>query len=190
MSTPVSLAAAIALVVLATLTTAAPPAAADVAARTCRGPDAGPVRVIADDEGACIGFVRRAADGGELRVDLGRRASGVLLASPSGRTVVMVDSYLYASVDRHGRVATVEARPVENPTVVAIYRDGALVAAHGIHDLLGRRPRIERSVSHIRWTGELPGAIGDRRFTLPLLAGERLVFDAATGRVLAPARRR
>ena len=174
--------------VLVAITTAAAPARADVAATICRGPTSGTVRVI-DDGSACTGYVRRAADGSETRVEFGRRASGQLLASASGRTVVMIDSYLYAAFGRDGRITTIGGHPVANPPVVIIYRDGKLVAAHRIHDLLGRRPRVKKSISHIRWAGELPASISDQRFTLRTESGKVLTFDSATGQVVAPARR-
>lgn len=178
------------LIVSTLLVALSPVAHADLVATVCRGPSAGLVRAVDQGGGACTGFVVRTRTATK-RVDFGRRASGDLLASADGRTVVMIDSYLYAGVARSGWIETFERTPVVDPPVVAIYRDGELVASHRIHALLSSDKRVERSISHIRWVKALPASVSGKTFTLRTLSGRDITFSSVTGaivKVTEPAR--
>ena len=155
---------------------------ADTAARKClySGPES--IRPI-ESGGGCIGYTADRAGRSE-RVEFGRALSGHMMASPDGRTVVMVQSYLYGRYEREKHEVT-EFDGESNPEVVFIYRDHKLAARHRTHDLVMRGRFYSNSESHVSWTRDLgmPRA-DDGRFVLDTVDFRRLVFDGTTGKIL------
>jgi hypothetical protein len=114
-----------------------------------------------------------------------RIASGHLLASKDGRTVVMLEDYLPGHVNGTSVEAHYDLDVVINPHVLVIYRDGKRVAAYDIATLVKNLDQVQQSISHIRWVAQLPPEIGDKQFTLVTTSKRELVFDSRTGAILA-----
>jgi hypothetical protein len=154
-------------------------AAADMVPFRCDGPGEGPVTVLPGKGGTCGGF---SAHGATVRFDY--PASGRIIASADGRTVVMVQSYLYGTVDRDQQVIGFEGgREVADPIAVYVYRDAALVASHRFSELLDRRWILNPSVSHLSWVREAPPSITGQTFDLITSTFEKITFDTRTGAV-------
>ena len=167
------------ILVASFLTLSAQPSHADLVSVKCDGPTRGPVRVIKHGS-ACQGFTV-----GDKSIRFSRLASGHLLASKDGRTVVMIEDYLPARV-KDGK--TVEALYdidiVLDPRVLVIYRDGKRVAFYDLARLVKHLDRVEHSISHIRWVAALPPSLDGDRFTLTTTTKRELVFDTRTGKLV------
>jgi hypothetical protein len=150
---------------------------ADFAAYKCIGPKSGPVRVTADNSGACTGFATR-----DKNVTFSRIASGTLVAAKDGRTVVMVEDYVHGRIKDGKLTAIYDKDVVVDPPVLAVYRDGKRVAAYDLATLVGKLDRVKQSISHVHWIDTLPTFDGNR-ITLTTVA-KRIVLDAKTGKLL------
>jgi len=136
------------------------------------------------DNNACLGFLIREPGKPPRRVDFGFKGSGTLVASRDGRTVVMIQSYLYGRIDPAGElVELTDAGERKDPVGIYVFRDGKLIATHRIRDLLVRKRLVEPSTSHVTWVRELPAPFGDR-FTITTTSFRTISFDARTGRIL------
>lgn len=149
---------------------------ADLTARSCQ--TTGPATAIVKGN-ACAGFTV-----GTTKVMFPYLGSGRLISSADGRTVAMVQSYLYGRIDRSRDVIEVigfdGASNKKNPMALYIYRDGKLVASHRIHDVVQRRGLIWPSTSHIHWVrGAKISRAGQLHITTT--GFRELVFDAQTG---------
>ncbi|HEY5933706.1 MAG TPA: hypothetical protein VIU61_03705 [Kofleriaceae bacterium] len=171
--------------VLAFAIAGTPTAHADYTRHSCRGPTAGPIEAIVDDN-ACVGYRIKASDGSVTRtVSFPFKGSGDLIASDDGRTVVMLQSYLDGFVDDHGNVVGAEGdQDVIDPIGIRIFRDGVLVKTHRVHELLGRKQLVNRSTSHVRWIREAPSKITGSSFTLATTSFRTVRFDVKSGRIL------
>jgi hypothetical protein len=161
----------------------APPARADMVARHCDGPERGPVAAIVKGN-ACAGYrvARTSQPPRTVRFDFA--GSGKLIASADGRTVVMIQSYLYGGIDATGDIVElVGAAEHKNPIAVHVYRDGKRIAQHRIHDLINRQVPIRKSVSHVHWLGSAPTVLGDKAFSIMTSRGT-LTFSSVTGRLV------
>jgi hypothetical protein len=157
-------------------------AAADMVAHHCTGPTQGRVQVIKQGN-ACTGYRVEQAGRKPLQVDFDFTGSGTLLASRDGRTVVMIQSYLYGRIDHSGDIVEfVGAAEIKHPKVVYVYRDGRLVASHAIDDLLARKELVGQTTSHVRWVRAAPTRIG-KTFTLTTSSYRTITFDAKTGAI-------
>jgi len=146
-------------------------ARADITARSCRA--IGPAKAVVKDN-ACTGFVV-----GTTKVAFPYLGSGRIISSADGRTVAMVQSYLYGRIDRNGNVISYDDNKT-NPIALYIYRDGKLVASHRFDDLVKRRGLIWPSVSHLHWArGARMSRAGHLHLTT--VGFRELVFDAQTG---------
>lgn len=158
-------------------------ARADYSAHSCRGPASGPVRATVTDN-ACTGFVVSRPGARAKTVTFPFVGSGDLRASADGRTVVMIQSYLYGHIDEHGKLVDMDAPKVVDPIGIYVYRDGKLVARHTVRALLARLGEAEQSISHVRWVKTIPASIG-KTFTLEMVNGRTAELDARTGRIVA-----
>jgi hypothetical protein len=155
-------------------------ASADTVAHYCTGPSSGPVEAIRPVN-ACTGYRVR---GTSIQVSFPYTGSGSLVASADGRTVVMIQSYLYGSVDdvTGEIVELVGATEVKNPVGVYVYRDGKLVASHAIDDLVARKKLVGESISHVQWVRSAPKTIG-ATFTITTSDFRTITFDGKTGAI-------
>lgn len=167
------------LVVLVSLWLFPVTARADLVAYKCDGPDKGPVRVIRNGS-ACQGF-----ETGGKQVLFSRIASGHLIVSKDGRTVVMVEDYLYGRVkDGKSVEAFYDLDVVIDPRVLIVYRDGKRVAAYDLARLVKHLDRVAHSISHVRWVESLPSVIDGDRFTITTVTKRRIVIDTRNGGIL------
>lgn len=153
-------------------------AAADDTAYRCTGPTSGPVRVIPDSGGGCRGFTVA-----KKSQYFTRMTSGTLLASTDGRTVVLVEDYLSANVEKGTVIALVDAEQIINPVVLQIWRDGKRVAYYDIKRLVQDVHKVRESISHVDWVDTMPAVI-EAKFTLVTTTGRELTFDGATGKIV------
>lgn len=161
----------------------ASPARADFSKYNCEGPSTGPVKAIVDEGNSCGGY--RQADGKTVRFNF--KGSGKLIASADGRTVVMVQSYLPGRLDwKAGEIYGDEGERSEskNPIAIRIYRDGALVATHRVHELLHRPRLASQSVSHVGWVRWMPEQISGATFSITTTSFRDLTFNAETGQLV------
>ncbi|MEO8700796.1 MAG: hypothetical protein ABI867_12175 [Kofleriaceae bacterium] len=153
------------------LTTTA--ARADFAAEVCM--TAPNVKAITDGEGdnACAGFVATDAKGKEAsRVDKGYAVSGSILATPDGRSVVMLQHY--PQTDEH----------LETKDGIVFFRDGKQIARYPIRDLVVRMELLEDSVSHTHWV-ERPALVLGKTLTMTTTSQRELTFEVATGKLVS-----
>jgi hypothetical protein len=176
---------AIALVALASPSVAH----ADIKAFRCEGPRTGPVAAVANKADACVGFTRDRT--GPTRViTFEHPRSGVLLASPDGRTVVMVQSYLYGTRTDDGTlvefsgVAGQPRRP--DPVVLEVFRDDKRLAQHRLGALLARPHLAELTTSHLRWVVGEPRR-DDDSLELTTTSFRTLTFSTHTGALTSAA---
>jgi hypothetical protein len=155
----------------------ASPAAADFARYQCRAQ--GPVKVITHGS-TCRGFH---ADKKEVMFP--RIASGTLVSSKDGRTVVMIEDYLSGTITKAGIEADYDLEVIVNPRVLHVYRDGVRVAAHDIARLVKDVDKVGQSISHIRWVETMPSEIGEKSFEITTTTKRRITFDSKTGAILA-----
>lgn len=159
---------------------ALPTASADVARYRCTGPTTGPIRIISDGN-TCRGFVA-----GTKQHLFSRMASGTVLASKDGKTVILVEDYLPGTVDTKRKVVTtnIDSEAIDNPTVLQIWRDGVRVAFYDIARLAGDVTTLQRSISHVRWIAELPTDLDGARFSIVTTSNRRITFDTKTGKIV------
>ena len=134
------------------ITVSSSTSSADEVAQVCRDYTAGNVSATSHD-GGCSGFVVRDQRGQVVRrVRFDSVMSGELLSSPDGRSVVMVQSYLYGFLNKRGHIVSHGGdSAVVNPAAVIVYRDGIRVASHLIHSLVVRPKLVTLSASHVQW---------------------------------------
>ena len=71
---------------------------------------------------------------------------------------------------------------------VEFYKDGKLLKDYSTLDLVKDARKIEPTVSHYFWRGEICRLDVDHKFTLDTIDGVRYVFDATTGKILSEKR--
>ena len=153
-------------------------ASADLVRYRCTGPTTGSVRVVVED-GTCRGFTVS----GKQQL-FARMVSGTLLASQDGKTVVLIEDYLSATVDGTSIVTDIDRKRIVNPVVVQIWRNGTRVGAHDIARLVRDVTKVEQSISHVRWVASLPANVDGAQFTLVTTSGRRITFDSKTGAII------
>lgn len=154
---------------------------ADAVRYRCNGPATGPVRVITDDTHVCRGFTIN-----KKQTLFSRLASGTLLTSRDGKTVVLIEDYLSGSVDTKRKIVEtdIDSEVIENPTVLQIWHDGHRVAFFDIARLTKDVTKLEQSISHVRWVAELPPTVDGAQFTLVTTSGRKITFDAKKGTIV------
>ncbi len=115
-----------------------------------------------------------------------RMASGTVLASKDGKTVILVEDYLSGTVDARRKVVTtdIDSEAIDNPTVLQIWRDGVRVAFYDIARLARDVTTLQRSISHVRWVAELPTDLDGARFSIVTTSNRRVTFDTRTGKIV------
>lgn len=162
-------------------------AAADAVAYSCRDLTASDQVEVITDRGACTGFAVKDARGKvKRRVKFGMLASGVVVSSADGRRVALVQTNLYAGFDK-GKLTSYGRKPVVDPPVVVLYRDGRKLAAHRIGKVLGRDRLVSLSTSHVRWVHSwktMHDPLGDT-FSFETTSFRTVTFDTRTGKLAA-----
>ncbi|MBP6630367.1 MAG: hypothetical protein KA297_13105 [Kofleriaceae bacterium] len=154
---------------------------ADFMAYQCQGPTTGPVVAVPGKAGACVGFKRNRT--GRTRViTFDHARSGVLLASPDGRTVVMVQSYLYGTRKADGTLVEFDGAGAErpDPVVLEVFRDGKRLAQHRLGALLARPHLADLTISHVRWVDGEP-RLDNTSLELTTTSYRTLTFSTRTG---------
>ncbi len=152
-------------------------ASADIVRYRCTGPTAGPVRVVVEDT-TCRGFTV----GGKQQL-FSRMASGTLLASQDGKTVVLIEDHLSGVVSGASIVIDLDREKIINPVVVQIWREGTRVAAYDVARLVNNVKKVASSVSHVRWVASLPADVDGAQFAIVTTSGRSITFDTKTGAI-------
>jgi hypothetical protein len=153
------------------------PARADVAAAKCVAADKVVKPIVLG--ASCQGFRT-----GTTEVRFSRIASGTLVASKDGRTVVMIEDYLSGRETNSQIEALYDLDVVVNPKVVHVYRDGKRVAFYDIARLVKDVHKVQMSTSHVRWVASMPTAITGASFEIKTVNNRRITFDSTTGAIL------
>jgi hypothetical protein len=133
------------------------------------------VHVIGDGD-VCRGFRI-----GKREILFSRFASGHLLVSRDGHTVVMLEDYLPGRVENGTVEALYDLDTITNPTVLVVYRDGKRVAFYDIAKLAHDVTKLARSISHVRWVAAMPDVLDNHQFQITTTSKRELVFDTVTG---------
>lgn len=151
---------------------------ADLSAHYCQGPSDGPVAAIIEDN-VCVGYE---SDG--KRVDFDFKGSGQLMASADGRTVVMLQSYLYGRIDEDGDIVEFAgSTDHKNPVAIFVYRDGKLVASHSIDTFIERAALVRQSVSHVRWMKDAAFTAKGDRLRVVTSSYRSIEIDVRSGQI-------
>lgn len=161
------------LVVVAVHTAAPSPARADFSESLCERERGSHVDVLTSTYSqACYGHIDRDSRGIYVRtVMLPEPMSGDVRGSRDLKSIVYVASYLLLMAD--------EAMS-QNPVVVRVYRDGALVKEHRLLDL-ATKADLQEFTSHVRFTSSVGSISAKNEITLVTTTGAKLVFDTITG---------
>jgi hypothetical protein len=151
------------------LIVAALPARADFAAATCTRARGSHVDVLTSTySSACYGHVERDARGEYVRtVVLPEPMSGDVRASRDGNVVVYLATY--PSLLRDEALA-------QNPIVVRVYRDGALIRELRLRDV-ATAADLRESISHVTFTQSIDDAVVNDQLTLVTRTGRRVTID-------------
>lgn len=165
------------LPVLALLLSTSTIAHADLVGARCTIPAKSSVTVIQQGS-TCRGYLHDTQ-----LVLFDRKVSGTVLSSKDRRTVVVIEDYLPAVVEKKQVSALIGWETIVNPTVMWVYRDGGLVAAYDIERLVKDVTKVKQSISHVDWVGALPTSLDAKTFTLTTTSGRSIVFATATGTI-------
>jgi hypothetical protein len=149
-------------------------ASADAVAYTCSA--APNVKAILDG-GACVGFIASDEKGREVqRVAKVPRMSGVILATPDGSTVAMLQTFPLAGPGP--KFAAMDA--------LIFFRGGAPVAKYTMAELVKRMDLVTASVSHVMWLDGMPrdNVLG-KTLELTTSSLRKYSFEVATGKQLS-----
>jgi hypothetical protein len=159
-------------VVAATIASSSP-ARADFNAALCERERGSHVDVLTSTYSqACFGHVDSDSRGIYVRtVLLPEPMSGDVRGSRDLKSIVYIASYLPLLAD--------EAMS-QNPVVVRVYREGALVKEHRLLDLVTKAD-LRESTSHVRFAKSVGSITAKNELTLVTTTGATLVFDTITG---------
>lgn len=152
-------------------------ARADSVGARCTTPAKSSVTVI-EQGSTCRGFIH-----GKQFVLFDRMVSGTVLSSTDGRTVVVIEDYLPANIEKKQVVALIGWETIVNPSVMWVYRDGGRMAVYDIERLVKDVTKLQESISHVDWVGALPTSLDGKTFTLTTTSGRTIVFETATGTI-------
>jgi hypothetical protein len=148
-------------------------ARADVAGSRCDSDRGSHVDVLTSKyTSSCYGHVERDEKGRFVRtVTLPEPMSGDVRSSRDLKSVVYIASYM--SLLAHEALA-------QNPVVVRVYREGALVKEHRLLDVASKAD-LEQSISHVRFTSSIGSIDAKSELTLVTNGGTKIVLDTLTG---------